>query len=59
MFTKGSVSIYGNITLANEDNEKALKNSKVYFETDNLMLSGNTTIQAASIFAYTTGQLHV
>jgi hypothetical protein len=59
MFTKGSVSIYGNITLAHEDNEKALKNSKVYFETDNLMLSGNTTIQAASIFAYTTGQLHV
>jgi hypothetical protein len=55
MFTKGSVSIYGNITLAHEDNEKALKNSKVYFETDNLMLSGNTTIQAASIFAYTTG----
>lgn len=59
MFTKGSVAIYGNITLANEDNERALKNSKVFFETDTLMLSGNTTIKATSIFAYTTGQLHV
>jgi hypothetical protein len=55
MFTKGSVAIYGNITLAHEDNERALKNSKVFFETDTLLLSGNTTIQAASIFAYTTG----
>jgi len=59
MFTKGSVAIYGNITVANEDNERAHNNSKVFFETDTLMLSGNTTIKAASIFAYTTGQLRV
>lgn len=31
MFTKGSVAIHGNITLANEDYERALNNSKVFF----------------------------
>lgn len=55
----GYVSIYGNVSIPDTLDDYLHQNSEVIINTESLMLSGNSTLESAAIFAYTVGEMKI